>query len=154
MVDGEAIHGLVRGSCCRLLLEHEAIDGSELQRIARLALSPVTPRPQAAAWIEGLLRGSTFGLLQHDGLWVALDTWLAELDSEAFTAMLPLLRRAFSGFEALERRAMGEKVKHLHTDGESRAGSGGDGLPSLDHERAAVVLPVLSQIIGVDTNAR
>ena len=154
VVDGEAIHGLVRGSCCRLLLEHEAINGSELQRIARLALSPVTPRPQAAAWIEGLLRGSTFGLLQHDGLWVALDTWLAELDSEAFTAMLPLLRRAFSGFEAPERRAMGEKVKHLHTDGESRAGSGGDGLPSLDHERAAVVLPVLSQIIGVDTNAR
>jgi hypothetical protein len=154
LVGGEAIHGLVRGLCCRLLLEHEVIDGSELQHIARLALSPVTPRPQAAAWIEGLLRGSAFGLLQHDGLWVALDTWLAELDADTFTAMLPLLRRAFSGFEPPERRAMGEKVKHLHTAGDNRAGNRGDGPPALDHERAALVLPVLSQIIGVDINAQ
>jgi hypothetical protein len=152
MMQREAIHGLVRGSCCRLLLEHEAIDGAELQRIARLALSPVTARLQAAAWIDGLLRGSAFLLLQHDGLWSALDSWLAELDGDAFTAMLPLVRRAFSEFQPPERRAMGEKVKHLHTPGSNAhtRDVGGEGESTIDHARAALVLPVLHAIIGAN----
>lgn len=154
IVDHETIHGLVRGMCCRLLLEHELIDGAELQRVARLALSPVVARPQAAAWIEGLLHGSAFLLLQHDGLWSALDSWLIELDGEAFTTMLPLVRRAFSEFQGPERRAMGEKVKHLHAVGSGpHLSTSGAATSPLDHERAALVLPVLATIIGVDHNA-
>ena len=57
------------------------------------------PRLEAAAWVEGVLRGSGLVLLQQDGLWRALDGWIAGLDPETFTAMLPLVRRAFSGFK-------------------------------------------------------
>ena len=79
-----------------------------------LTLSPVTPAPEAAAWVAGVLRGGAQMLMVQDGLWQALDGWLAALDGEVFVALLPLLRRAFTDFEAPARRAMGEKVKHLH----------------------------------------
>ena len=150
LVDRERIHGLVRGRSCRLLLEHEAIDGAELQRIARLALSPVTPRSAAAAWIGGLLRGSGLLLLQHDGLWRALDDWLVELDVASFTALLPLIRRAFADFEPPERRAMGEKVRRMSANGGSARQPGASGLAQIDRQRAAAVLPVLGRILGAD----
>ncbi len=64
----------------------------------RLTLSTATPAPQAAAWVEGVLHGSGRLLLYEDGFWPALDGWLAELAPDPFTALLPLLRRAFSEF--------------------------------------------------------
>ena len=63
LLERNGVHGLVRGRCCRLLLEQKVIDDEELQRLAGLALSPVNPLPQAAAWLEGLLRGSGLMLL-------------------------------------------------------------------------------------------
>lgn len=151
IADAEAIHGLVRGWCCRLLLDQRALDSADLQRLARLALSPANPAPQAAAWVEGVLRGSGLILLQQDGLWMALDGWLADLSPDIFTAMLPLVRRAFSGFQPPERRSMGEKVKHLRSDGRPDAGPGStDRLENVNHERARQVLPVLAQILGVE----
>ncbi len=152
LVEREGVHGLVRGRCCRLLLEQKAIDEQELQRLARLALSPVNPTEQAAAWIEGVLYGSGLLLLHQDGLWRALDLWLRELSAETFVALLPILRRAFSGFQDAERRAMGEKVQKLHAT--THTGSiGSDATTSLleniNAERANQVLPVLAHILGV-----
>jgi hypothetical protein len=153
LLEHETIHGLVRGRCCRLLLEKGAMDDAELQRLARLALSPVTPAPQAAAWVQGLLHGSGLLLLHQDGLWAALDTWLTDLPPDVFVALLPLLRRAFSSFPAPERRAMGEKLKRLRQAGGAgtvAAGpAGGDGLEELNRERADSVLPVLAHVLGV-----
>jgi hypothetical protein len=154
LVDREGIHGLVRGRCCRLLLEQKAIDEEELQKFAHLALAPVVPAAQAAAWIEGELRGNGLLLLHQDGLWLALDRWLSELAPESFTGLLPLLRRAFSDFEPAERRAMGEKVTGLRSTplvGVPVTGEKGtkDGSPALNHERAQSVLPVLAQVLGV-----
>lgn len=144
----ESIHGLVRGRACRLLLELRAIDEEELGRLARLALSPATPSAQAAAWMEGVLRGSGMLLLYQDAIWLALNRWLCDLDADGFVAVLPLLRRAFSGFQAPERRSMGEKARTLgYGDTPRAAGTVPDG-PQLDRERAALVLPVLGRILG------
>ena len=149
----EAIHGLVRGRCCRLLLDKGAMDDAELQRLARLALSPATPAPQAAAWVQGLLHGSGLLLLHQDGLWAALDTWLTDLAPDVFVALLPLLRRAFSSFSAPERRAMGEQVKHLHQAGAAGSTAAGpaaeDALAELNREQADGVLPMLAHLLGV-----
>jgi hypothetical protein len=145
LADLEGAHGLVRGYACRLLVDQAALDAAEVARRARLALSTAVPARDAAAWIEGLLRGSGLLLLHHDALWEALDGWLAELPPDTFHETLPLLRRAFSEFHAPERRKMGEKVKHL---GRAPAAA----LPvtvDVDTERAARVLPVLAQILGV-----
>jgi hypothetical protein len=86
-------------------------------------------------------------LLHQDGLWRALDLWITSLDPETFTAMLPLVRRAFSGFESPERRAMGEKVKKLKDKHEDVMTTESDGV---DHRRAVRTLPVLTQILGVN----
>ncbi|HEX8729744.1 MAG TPA: DUF5682 family protein, partial [Ktedonobacterales bacterium] len=151
LVDRDSVHGLVRGRCCRLLLEMRALASEELRRLAGLALSPVNPADQAVAWIEGVLRGPGLRLLQQDDLWRALDAWLASLAPDTFVTLLPLLRRAFSGFSAPERSQMGEKVKHLSAE-ESGIATPllvGEGPGVRYSERANTVLPVLAQILGV-----
>jgi hypothetical protein len=147
LAEDDCVHALVRGLCCRLLLEAGVVDEGGLQRLAGLALSPAVPAPEAAAWVEGALLGSGLVLLHQDGLWRALDRWITGLDPETFTAMLPLVRRAFSGFEAPERRAMGEKVEKLRGGQEDAAARESNGV---DHRRAALTLPVLAQILGVN----
>jgi hypothetical protein len=148
VVARDAIHGLVRGGGCRLLVEQKSLDSGELVRLARLALSPASPPAQAAAWAEGLLRGSALLLLHHDGVWLALDAWLSSLSDEAFVEMLPLVRRAFAGFGAPERRQMGEKVKRLGAGGAAAAPMAF--ASELDPARAARVHPVVSLILGVE----
>ena len=147
LAENDGVHALVRGWCCRLLLEAGELDEGGLRRLAGLALSPAAPAPEAAAWVEGALRGSGLVLLHQDGLWRALDLWITSLDPETFTAMLPLVRRAFSGFESPERRAMGEKVKKLKDKHEDVMTTESDGV---DHRRAVRTLPVLTQILGVN----
>ncbi len=150
LAERESVHGLVRGRCCRLLLDSSAMDNVELQRLAGLALSPVVPASQAAAWVEGVLSGSSaLTLLQQDGLWLALDAWLGELSEDAFVALLPLLRRSFASFHGPERRAMGEKVRRLHMVGASDGDDTTGDRHALSTERANLVLPVLAQILGV-----
>ncbi|HZS78451.1 MAG TPA: DUF5682 family protein [Ktedonobacteraceae bacterium] len=150
LLERQGIHGLVRGRCCRLLFEQKAIDEAELQRVARLALSPVNRASQAASWIEGVLRGSGMLLLHQDSLWLALDSWLCELSPDTFVTLLPLLRRAFANFEPPERRAMGEKVKHLRsTPSVKIPASNADHPGNINEERASSVLPVLAHILGV-----
>lgn len=152
LMERESIHGQVRGRACRLLLELNALDEAELQRQTGLALSPAVQSPQAASWIEGMLSGSGLILLHQDGLWRALDGWLSDLTEETFVALLPILRRAFAGFQAPERRKMGEKVKHLRSEtGTTGPGTSLQefGLEDLHQERAKRVLPILAQLMGV-----
>ena len=153
VMERDGVHGLVRGRCCRLLLEKGVVDEEELRRLAGLTLSPATPAPEAAAWVAGVLRGGSQMMMVQDGLWLALDGWLAALDGETFVALLPLLRRAFSDFEAPARRTMGEKVKNLHHAVAAVATEAAGG--AVAEERARQVLPVLARILGVtydDTN--
>lgn len=148
LLDNETVHALVRGYACRLLLDQGVLDAPELARRARLALSTAVPPQDAGAWVEGLLRGSGLLLLHHDGLWLALDEWLTGLSGDAFTELLPLLRRAFASFAPPERRRMGEKVKHLTAE---RSGTGRLEAEAVDLDRARAdrVLPVLAHILGV-----
>ncbi|HEX7733604.1 MAG TPA: DUF5682 family protein [Ktedonobacteraceae bacterium] len=146
----EGIHGLVRGRCCRILFDKHKIDGQELQRLAGLALSSAVPYAQAAAWIEGVLHGSGQLMLAQDGLWKALDQWLSGLQPDSFVELLPLLRRAFSGFSGPERRMMGEKARHIHRAPGTTSVGAAD--LEINHERASKVLPVLAQLLGVKSN--
>src|SRR5690606_33166579 len=97
-----------------------------------------------------LLRGSGLLLLHRDELWPVFDKWLAELTSEAFVELLPLLRRAFADFSQSERRQMGEKVQSLRDrSGRSASPTAQSGaVEDVDVERAARVLPILAHILG------
>jgi len=122
-----------------------------------LVLSPGTEPADAAAWIEGFVGGGSGGgmLLVHDERLLALvDAWLTGVPAEAFTDVLPLLRRTFSAYETGVRRTLGELVRrgpvprtHAEVTG---SGSGIPGFaPDLDTGRADAVLPLLSLLLGL-----
>ena len=127
------------------------MDDEQFQRLTRLALSLVLPANQVAAWVEGVLKGGSEGVMQQDNLWKVLDLWLSDLPGDTFVALLPILRRAFATFEPPARRKIGEKVKYLHNSHQGAYGSQSGGATQLiDTERAEKILPILAQIMGVN----
>lgn len=140
---GQLLHGLIAGRCCRLLLDAGGLDADESARRMGLALSTATEPSQAAAWVEGFLKGSGLLLLHDDKLWQVLDSWVSQLAGDTFTALLPLLRRTFATFSAPERRQMGEQVKRR--DVQPSALTARD----FNESSANTVLPILSQLLGL-----
>ena len=145
--ENDALDAHVRGRACRLRLELGTLDEEGLTARARLALSPALEPRLAAAWLEGLVRGSALVLLHRDGLWAALDAWLSALTDDAFIALLPLVRRAFSEFSPAERREMGARLSRLAPGGAKARAVESEGAP-IDEARAALVMPVLGAILG------
>ncbi|MFD9434944.1 DUF5682 family protein [Streptomyces sp. NPDC060002] len=150
----DTVPGVIRGRAVRLLLDEGELDQEEAARLMGLALSPGTPPPDAAAWIEGFVGGGSGGglLLVHDERLLGLvDGWLTAVPADAFTDVLPLLRRTFSAYEPGVRRTLGELVRR--GPGERAGGPGaGPGTPGfaagLDEGRADAVLPVVRLLLG------
>jgi hypothetical protein len=143
----DAAAPLVRGYAARLAHDKGRLAREDLVVLAGRALSRAVPPVEVAAWLEGLLRGGALLLMHAHDLWAVLDAWLADLSDDALDAVLPLLRRAFSSFSGPERRAMGEIVRTLR--GPGRAEGRSQRSAQIDERRAALVLPVLAQILGV-----
>lgn len=159
IADRETAPGLVRGRAVRLLLDEGTLDEEAVARRMGLALSPGTPPPDAAAWVEGFLGGAAGGgmLLVHDErLRQLLDVWLASVPAPAFTDVLPLLRRTFSAYETGIRRTLGELVRRGRPSAGDPAAGGGTlpGAPAdgfgagLDLERAEAVSEALRHLLG------
>jgi hypothetical protein len=150
----DSVAGVVRGRAVRLLLDDGELAQDEAAVLMGLVLSPGTAPGDAAAWIEGFVGGGSGGgmLLVHDERLLGLvDAWLTGVPAEAFTDVLPLLRRTFSAYESGVRRTLGELVRR----GPGKRGStvaGAAGLPGfapdLDVRRADAVLPVLRLLLG------
>lgn len=131
-----------------------------------LVLSPGTEPADGAAWIDGFVGGGSGGmLLVHDERLLALvDTWLTGVPADAFTDVLPLLRRTFSAYETGVRRTLGELVRRgpaPRANSEAAGPGSGCGIPGfapdLDTGRADAVLPLLSLLLGLadpDADAR
>ncbi len=141
LADQETCHGLVAGRCVRFLLESQRLDNDAVSRRVSLALSNPDPE-KVAAWLEGFLQGSGLVLIHDDMLFAILDQWLANLSSDVFVRILPLLRRTFSSFETPERRAIGEKAKEEKRVVVVVTSS------DINEKRAAKVLPLVVQIIN------
>ena len=144
LADQAGLHGLLAGHACRLLFEQNALPPPETARRMGLALSLASEPAQAAAWLEGFLHGSGLLLLHNDTLWEILDQWVSGLTGEAFTQLLPLLRRTFAHFPAPERRQLGERVKR------GGAGRGPAAVEAdVDVTRADWVLPLAARVLGL-----
>ncbi|SDC73085.1 DUF5682 family protein [Streptomyces prasinopilosus] len=156
----DTVPGVIRGRSVRLLLDDGALARDEAARQMGLVLSsPGTAPADAAAWIEGFVGGGSGGLLLvHDERLLGLvDTWLTGVPAEAFTDVLPLLRRTFSAYESGVRRTLGELVRRGPgtPDGATTTGPGAPGFgPGLDPGRADAVLPVVRLLLGLDEDAR
>ena len=94
-------------------------------------------------------------LLVHDERLLALvDGWLTGVPDDAFTDVLPLLRRTFSAYEAGVRRTLGELVRRgparRPPPGRCAPDAAVPGFgPGLDRDRAAAVLPTLRLLLGI-----
>ncbi|GGQ53576.1 DUF5682 family protein [Streptomyces flaveolus] len=152
----DTVAGVVRGRAVRLLLDDGALAPDEAARQMALVLSPGTPPADAAAWIEGFVGGGSGGgmLLVHDERLLALvDAWLTGVPADAFTDVLPLLRRTFSAYEPGVRRTLGELVRRgpEGRDAVTTAGSAVPGFSAvLDTARADAVLPVVRLLLGLE----
>ncbi|MEU3921012.1 DUF5682 family protein [Streptomyces sp. NPDC029004] len=150
----DTVPGVIRGRAARLLLDDGRLEEVEAGRLMSLALSPGTAPTEAAAWIEGFVGGASGGgmLLVHDQRLLQLvDAWLTGVAADAFTDVLPLLRRTFSAYGSGVRRTLGELVRRgpSAAPGEMRAESTVPGFgPGLDEERADAVLPLLRLLLG------
>src|SRR5215510_9233764 len=150
LADQRALHGLVAGRCCRLLVDAGEFAADEAARRLSLALSTANEPAQAAAWIEGFLKGSGLLLLHDETLWRTLDEWLTALPNDSFTALAPLLRRTFSTFTSPERRQIGERARRGMT-GVSRVATGDQSrVEDFDQARAEVVLPLVARLLGLN----
>lgn len=143
------VHPLIRGWCCRLLLDQQSLSTELLSEFASRELSRANPPIEAAAWLTGLLRGSGLVLLYQEPLWLVVNEWLVGLQEETFVEMLPLIRRAFADFSPPERRQMGEKVKHLSKQETNLTAITRERVAiPLNEDRARKVLPLLAEILG------
>ena len=143
--DLRGVHGLVGGRACRMLLDTGTLSADEGARRLSLALSAASGPPEAAAWIEGLLRDSG-ALLVHDTLlWQIIDGWLHDLPAALFLPTLPLLRRTFATFQPAERRMLGERAR----TGAATLSVSERANQRFDVARAKATLPLLTQLLGL-----
>ena len=137
---------VIAGYSIRLLADYKIIEGNELVKAFYYAMSTASAPSNAAAWLEGFLKGSGTLLLLDTDLWSIINEWIKQLTEENFTQVLPLLRRTFSNFSSSERRKLGEKAK---AGGTTLAGKIET---EFDEERAKKGIPVIMQLFGYKTN--
>lgn len=134
---------LIAGTAVRLLYDASVIDAPAAEHHLERALSPAVPSAQAGEWLDGFLAGGGHVLLHDQALRAAVDRWLVDLREEEFTNLLPMLRRAFATFDAMERRRLLEEVREPSSA--TRA------LPSTDDDAPGFEksLPLLKLILGL-----
>jgi hypothetical protein len=139
----ETLHGLLEGRITRLLLDAGRLDDVPA-RMAR-AVSVGAAPARAAAWVEGFLSGGGLVLVHDEELLRLVDGWIAGLPADAFTDVLPLLRRTFGAYAAAERRAIGERVRRA---GAAPAGPSRPPGDDLDGKRAAPAVATALRVLG------
>ncbi|MBC8110792.1 MAG: hypothetical protein H7Y04_07010 [Verrucomicrobia bacterium] len=111
LLDKNGVNPIITGCTCRLLFDGKVIDENETGRRFGMALSAGNDAKDAAAWLEGFLKGSGMILLYDAVLWNILYRWVATLETQQFMELMPILRRTFSKFDPAERKKIGEKAK-------------------------------------------
>jgi hypothetical protein len=144
IADTDQAAAIVSGYCTRLLTNQKILEGEALVKKFYYRMSVQVTPDQSAAWLEGFLKGSGTILLLDQELWSVVNQWVHLLSEETFIEVLPLLRRTFSEFNAVEKRKLGEKVKL----GDAAA------TPSLaqtgiDPERAKRGIPIILQLLNI-----
>jgi hypothetical protein len=100
---------------------------------------------KAGTFLESFLSGGSEIIIQDQPLLQLIDAWLCELDEKDFVESLPLLRRSFSGFDAVSRRRLIETIAKgpLQDSGAEAAAS------TEDDGAFAQAIPLLYQILGI-----
>ncbi|ESQ77689.1 DUF5682 family protein [Asticcacaulis sp. AC402] len=141
LVDDDQVAPAIAGLALRRLHDMASWDEAAVTAAFSRHILGETPA-RAGAFVESFLTGSAEVLIQDQGLLLLIDAWLCDLEEEAFTESLPLLRRALSGFDTGGRKRLMDRLKGGRQVGVTVAQEGDN--PAF--ERA---LPLLKQILGV-----
>lgn len=142
---GGAAHALLRGLCCRLLLDAGRLERDEAATQLSRQLSAGAPPLDAAQWLDGFLNRNALVLLHDVAVWQLVDHWLAGLSEEHFLQVVALVRRSFANFSTSERRSLGERAAR----GAPQTQVGAASAPDWDVGRAALPVPVLRLLLGL-----
>jgi hypothetical protein len=110
LIDGARIHGACAGCLAGLLYLAERLDDAALVDLVTSRLSSALAPGAAAAFLEGFLAVNALVLVKHRGIVGALDGFLQAVPDDRFRDVLPVLRRAFAGLGATERRYLIENL--------------------------------------------
>jgi hypothetical protein len=138
-------HDLLQGVATRLLLDAGTWSMEQTAQALSLHLSAGAEPSKAAAWLDGFLNRNAVVLLHDAGVWRLVDEWLAGLSEDHFVRVLPLVRRTFSVFGAGERRDLGQRASRG-----VQAAAAVVPAATWDEARAALPLPLLRQLLGVE----
>jgi hypothetical protein len=108
--DADDRNPLLSGYACAILLERGLMPNDDLAREVSRRLSPGVPADLGAGWFEGLSKRNRYALLARQILWEQLADYVSSLDEEHFRRSLVVLRRAFGGFSAREKRQITENL--------------------------------------------
>lgn len=142
---GQETSPLLGGFAARLLFDKQVHSEMETALQFQFRLSARQTVREAAYWLDGFLQGSALLLLHQPALWALIDNWVADLEEDRFTEVLPLMRRTFSRFEGPEREQMlaraGRKMDMEHLAGARKEQADEQGYRE-------AVLPVLKMLLG------
>jgi hypothetical protein len=134
----DRLPGILAGRATRLLYDAGETDPSAAMS---RALSPGEEPERGASWIEGFIGTSGLVLVHDPDLLAILDGWIGSVTPDAFTSVLPLLRRAFSVLPAGERRRLGERLRQPEGDTPRED-------VSLFEERTRPALETVARLLG------
>ncbi|MFI6000808.1 DUF5682 family protein [Streptomyces sp. NPDC051366] len=143
----DTVPGVIRGRAARLLLDDGQLPAEETARLMGLALSPAASPADAAGWIDGFAGGGGTLLVHDERLLGLIDAWLVGVPEQAFTDVLPLLRRTFGAYEAGVKRSLGELVRRGPSAKPAPSQAPEGFALTLDPTRADAVLPVLRLLL-------
>jgi hypothetical protein len=137
---------VIAGFATRRLYERSAATAEATAAALARALSPANPPKSAGAFLGGFFGQNAEVILHDTRLFAIIDDWLVAPPEQDFLEILPMIRRAFSGFGAVERRRLLEQVGR---DAPTRHAVETD----IDEEAFAKALPLLRLIMGIDDGA-
>ena len=122
LVEHDRVHPACAGLLAGLLYLAERLTEAEVVTLVGRRLgSAVDPRA-GAAFLEGFLEVNALVLVRNRAIVAALDGFLQAVDAEHFRDVVPLLRRAFAGLGATERRYLLEHLLAIRAlGGEAKA---------------------------------
>ncbi len=144
LADDESVAPLIVGFAVRQLYEQGKLDAVESARRLSFALSPAQPPGSAGEWLDGFLGGAGQVLLNDEALFDVVDGFLVQVPEDAFTTLLPMLRRTFADFDAMERRRLLSRTKEGPGARSARRAA------SVDAPGFEAALPLLKLILGLE----
>ncbi len=106
----ERVHAACSGMLAGLLYLAERFDEERITTLVSFRLSSTVDPGGAASFLEGFLGVSSLVLVRNKAIVAALDAFLQGVPRDRFRDVLPVVRRAFSGLGATERRYLIENL--------------------------------------------